>query len=90
MIEISYEVMIRYGITLKYSYRQNQMLVRMWNNKNSHSLLRMNCHSFSWEGKMVQSFWKTFWQFINKIKHILTMQLSNQDLLYLRKGVENL
>ena len=39
-----------------------QMLVRMWNNRNSHCW---------WEYKLAQTFWKVIWQFLIKLNIFL-------------------
>ena len=58
------------------------MLVRMWNSRNSHSLLmgRQNGTSTSDDSLVVS----------NKTKHTLTIWSSNHTSWYLPKGVENL
>ena len=58
------------------------MLVRMWNSRNSHSLLmgRQNGTSTSDDSLVVS----------NKTKHTLTIQSGNRAPWYLPKGVENL
>ena len=57
------------------------MLVRMWSNRNSHSLLAY---------KMVQPFWKTVWRFLIKMKILLPYKPTISPLWYLPKGVKNM
>ena len=43
-----------------------------------------------WECKMVQTFWKTVWQFLTKLNILLAYDSTIVLFRYLPKGVENM
>lgn len=63
-------------------YQQHQMLMMMWSNRNSHTLLvKLQNGAATLEFSLAVSY---------KTKHTLTIQSSNCAPWYLPKGVENL